>query len=57
MQWFLPVNSLIARTYMDPLGLKAVIQDLRNSGDAVVALYAALEEFAPQPAGRGLGLF
>lgn len=56
MEWFLPVNSLIARVFMDPLGLKAVMQDLRDCGDPVISLYAALEELAPRSPGETLGL-
>ncbi len=57
IEWFLPVNSLIARASLDPLGLKDLWTELRASGDSVIALYAALEEIAPRPPDVRLSIF
>jgi len=56
LEWFLAVNSLIARTSIDPLGYRDVAAELRKSTDPVIALYARLEAVAPRPADRILGL-
>jgi hypothetical protein len=56
MEWLLAVNSLIARTTIDPLGYRAFVDDLKKSTDPVIALYAALEGIAPRPADRILSL-
>jgi hypothetical protein len=52
MEWFLPLNALIARAAMDQAGYGGLIDDLAKSPDAVIALYAQLEIAAPRPAGR-----
>lgn len=57
MEWFLPVNSLVARVSLDPLGLGELRRELRASEDPVIALYAALEEVAPRPPGSRLSIF
>ena len=45
MEWFLPVNALIARLQLEGKDLAA----LRQSTDPVIALYAGLEKAAPRP--------
>lgn len=57
MEWFLPVNGLIARVSLDPLGLGELRRDLRSSEDPVIALYAALEEVAPRPPESRISVF
>jgi hypothetical protein len=52
MEWFLPLNALIARAVMDQAGYGRLIDELAKSPDAVIALYAQLEIAAPRPAGR-----
>ncbi|HYW48299.1 MAG TPA: hypothetical protein VE959_35875 [Bryobacteraceae bacterium] len=56
LEWFLPVNSLIARLSLDPLGLGKLAGELRQSEDPLIALYANLEVLAPRPADRILPL-
>jgi hypothetical protein len=50
MEWFVPLNALLARTVLDPLGFGAAAADLRKSSDPVISLYARLEAVAPRPA-------
>jgi hypothetical protein len=52
IEWFLPVNSLIARVGVDPLGLGKIADQLRKAGDPVIALYVELERVAPRSAER-----
>jgi hypothetical protein len=47
-EWFLPVNALLGHMALDPAGLGRLAPALRNSGDPVIALYAALETVAPR---------
>jgi len=56
IEWLLPVNTLIGRIGLDPLGFGRVVDDVRRSRDAVIALYAELEKVAPRPAGAILPL-
>src|SRR5579883_1164182 len=51
IEWFLPVNTLLARTALDPLGFSAVRANMEKSKDPVVALYARLEALAPRTPG------
>ena len=46
--WFLPVNTLIGRVAMDPLGLGKLTDALRKSRNPVIALYVELERVAPR---------
>lgn len=46
--WFLPIRQLLARARLDPAGMQKAAEDLRQSGDPVIALYLALESVAPQ---------
>jgi hypothetical protein len=48
LEWFLPVNILLGRVSIDPLGLGAFAQELRASGDAIIALYARLDAVSPR---------
>ena len=48
-EWFLPVNVLIRRARLDPLGLGWLAAELERSSDPVIALYARLEKIAPRP--------
>ena len=57
MEWFLPVNSVIARVFLDPLGLPGAIADLARSEDPVIALYANLERLIPRRPDQALTLF
>jgi hypothetical protein len=56
MEWFFPLNALLARTALDPLGYASFAEALRKSSDPVVALYARLEALAPRPPDRLIGL-
>jgi hypothetical protein len=56
MEWFLPVNTLIGRASLDPLGLGRLMDELRRVNDPVIALYANLEAAAPRGAARILPL-
>ena len=56
MEWFLPVNALIGRVGLDPLGLGTFAGELRKAGDPVIALYANLEAVAPRTPDRILAL-
>jgi len=46
--WFLPVNTLIGRVALDPLGLGKLTDALRKTSDPVIALYVELERIAPR---------
>jgi hypothetical protein len=50
IEWFLPVNALIGRVSLEPLGWGRLADVLYRSDDAVIALYAQLEKVAPRPA-------
>jgi hypothetical protein len=56
MEWFFPLNALLARTALDPAGYASFAEALRKSSDPVVALYARLEALAPRPPDRLIGL-
>jgi hypothetical protein len=56
MEWFLPVNALVGRVGLDPLGLGKFAAELRKASDPVIALYANLEAVAPRPPDRVLAL-
>jgi hypothetical protein len=56
MEWFLPVNGLIGRLALDPLGMGRLAEELRKVGDPIMALYANLEAVAPRPPDRILPL-
>jgi hypothetical protein len=45
MEWFLPLSGLIGTS-------PALLDELANSPDPVIALYAALEKLAPRSAGK-----
>jgi hypothetical protein len=49
VEWFLPLNVLIARSAMFPAGYGRLIDELAASPDPVIALYAQLEQLAPRP--------
>jgi len=46
--WFLPVNTLIGRVAIDPLGLGKLTEALRKARDPVIALYVELERVVPR---------
>ncbi len=46
--WFLPVNTLIGRVALDPLGLGKLTEALRKARDPVIALYVELERVVPR---------
>ena len=56
MEWFLPVNTLIGRVGLDPLGLGKFAAELRKASDPVIAMYANLEAAAPRSPDRILAL-
>jgi len=56
VEWFLPVNGLIGRAGLDPVGLGRIIDLLRKSDDPVIALFANLEVVAPRAPDRVLPL-
>ncbi|HUA59603.1 MAG TPA: hypothetical protein VML19_12660 [Verrucomicrobiae bacterium] len=47
-QWFLPINGIIGRVTLDPLGLGVLSDDLRNSGDPIITLFTELDAIAPR---------
>lgn len=55
-EWFLPVNALIGRMGLDPLGVGRYAAHLRQSKDSVIATYSALEAVAPRPPAAILAL-
>ena len=55
-EWFLPVNGLIGRAGLDPVGLGGLIELLRKSDNPVIALFANLESVAPRTPDRVLPL-
>ena len=56
MEWFLPLNALLARTALDPAGFGSFRAELRKSSDPVIALYGKLEEAAPRSTDQLIGL-
>ncbi|HEV3199993.1 MAG TPA: hypothetical protein VGZ73_18945 [Bryobacteraceae bacterium] len=56
VEWFLPVNALVGRVGLDPLGLGKFAAELRKANDPVIALYANLEALAPRAPDRILAL-
>jgi hypothetical protein len=56
MEWFLPLNGILARTVLDPIGFGGVAAELRKSSDPVVSFYARLEALAPRPVDRAMSL-
>ena len=56
VEWFLPVNSLIGRVFLEPAAMPELVRDLRNFSDPVISLYAELEAFTPRPPGLALSV-
>jgi len=56
MEWFLPLNGLLARTVLDPAGFGSFRAEMRKSADPIIALYARLEEAAPRSPDQLIGL-
>lgn len=54
--WFLPVNTLIGRVALDPIGMSKLMGALREAHDPVIALYVELERVAPRTADQILPL-
>src|SRR5581483_10130638 len=57
IEWFLPINILVGRMAIDPLGTGRFSSLLRESKDPVVALFAALEAAAPRTPDKIMALF
>jgi hypothetical protein len=57
LEWFLPVNVLLGKVSLDPLGLGKLGEELRASGDAVIAMYAELDRVASRSPERIVPLF
>jgi hypothetical protein len=55
IEWFLPLNTLLFRVQTDQ-SLAALAEDMRNSGDSVVALYAQLSRIAPPSPAKMMAL-
>jgi hypothetical protein len=55
MEWFLPVNTLLMRVIADP-ALAGLAAEMRNSGDAVVSMYAQLDTLLPRSPAKVMGL-
>jgi hypothetical protein len=51
IEWFLPVNALVARAALDPVGSAALREEMQKSADPIVALYTRLERAAPRSPG------
>ncbi|HWQ54688.1 MAG TPA: hypothetical protein VN442_13470 [Bryobacteraceae bacterium] len=56
-EWFLPVNSLVARVSLQRASLDELWRDMRGSADPLIALYCELEELAPRSPGTRLSIF
>jgi len=56
IEWFLPLNTLLAHTVLDPAGYGAFAAELRKSSDPVVSVFARLEAVAPRSADRLMSL-
>jgi hypothetical protein len=56
IEWFLPVNGLIALVSLDRSSLRNFYLDLRNSPDPIISLYAEVEEIAPRQPGERLSV-
>ena len=56
LEWFLPVNSMVARVSLDPAGMGDLLRDLSNSPDPIISLYAALEQLVPRSPGTRLSI-
>jgi hypothetical protein len=52
MEWFLPVNALIGRVAMDPVGKGRVAEVLGKVDDPTITLYENLETVAPRTPDR-----
>jgi hypothetical protein len=52
IEWFLPVNILLARIALDPVGFATLRAEMQKSADPILALYASLEELAPRTPDR-----
>lgn len=48
IEWFLPLNRLLAWTVLDPGSFAGLAASMRQSTDPVVAFYATLEKAAPR---------
>lgn len=47
-EWLLPLNILLGRIALEPAGFGKVAEELRESKDPAIALYARLEQAAPR---------
>ncbi len=47
-EWLLPLNILLGRMALEPAGFGKVADELRDSKDPAIALYARLEQAAPR---------
>ena len=56
-QWFLPINGMIGRVTLDPMGLAPLKDDLAKTNDPVVALFTELESLAPRRPDQIMPLF
>jgi hypothetical protein len=56
IEWFLPVNGLIGRAALDPVGLAPIMDLLRKSNDPLIVLLANLDTLAPRSPDRVLPL-
>ncbi len=54
LEWFLPINAVIARLSLDPAGLSKFGEELRQSKDPVIAFCARVEAAAPRSPDRVL---
>jgi len=48
IEWFLPINILVGRMALDPMGPGKFAANLRQSKNPIIALYSALEVVAPR---------
>lgn len=49
IEWFYPVNSLLARVAAEPRGMAQIAAEMRACDDPVISLYANLERLVPRP--------
>jgi hypothetical protein len=52
VEWFLPLNRLLARMALDPMGFGALWEEMQKSDDPIVALYTKLDAMSPRTPDR-----
>jgi hypothetical protein len=55
LEWFLPVNTLLLRITTDP-ALASLAEEMRSTGDPVMAMYANLDRLMPRSPAKAMAL-